>query len=189
MNNRIVFLSVNIGLHFVAVGLITLMSVKLTAMTLTSIIPAILIACASVPAAPGKPISAYIGFGLLIGLCFWMTWSAVNQREWLAIFPALLLVSGAVWLLQMPGWPSFIFSGVTVLLCLGLAIVMYFQGPDFDDPVPDRARQSAMTTFGILFLGAAYTGLGFIEGLLREPQPGARKRGKKRRQPRYIDER
>ncbi len=184
MNRRMMFLMIGIGLHCVAAGVLVLMLVKLTNMTAICVIPAALIGCASVPAVRGRPVNLYVGFGLLMGLSFWMLLSAVNERAFLALFPMLLLAAGAVWLLQQPSWPSLIFTGVAIVLSLGLAMMMYHQDPDFLDSLPDRARKSALTSFGVLFLAASYSGLGFAENYFRELDRSARSRRRKRRRPR-----
>jgi membrane-bound ClpP family serine protease len=88
----------------------------------------------------------------------------------------LLVVVGSVWLLTDPSWPSAGFVGVAILLCLGLGLVMLTRKRDFEDPVPDRARRSGLTTIGILVVASAYTGMGFAEFLVRKTARKAKKK-------------
>jgi hypothetical protein len=180
-SRRAVLLIIGIGLHCSAVLIVAILIYATRMMTAFCIVPAALVACASVPAVPGKPINLYVAFGLFVGLSFWIVVSAINQGNWLSLFPPILLVAGGVWLLRAPSWPSLIFSAVTILLNIGLAVLMLSQGPDFDDPMPDRARKSAITSLGFLFLAVAYAGLGFAEALLRNAGGPGRRKKKRRR--------
>jgi len=186
--SQAVFLGISIALHCVAAITVGLLFYATRGMTGFCVIPAALVACASVPAVPRRPINLYASFGLLVGFSFWAFVSALNQREWLGLLLPILLVAGAVWLLQAPGWPSLGFSGVIVALCLIMAAPMFSKRPDFDDPIPDRARKSAVTAFGILFLASAYSGAGFAEALFKTPGGPVRPRRKKKRRRRHDED-
>jgi membrane-bound ClpP family serine protease len=180
-NARLIFLVLSIALHSVAVIILAVLLYAAGMMAAFCIVPAVLVGCASVPTLPGRPANLYVAFGLLIGFSFWYLVSAVNQRDWLAIMLVLLVVVGSVWLLSAPSWPSVGFAGVAILFCLGLGLVMLTRKTDFEDPVPDRARRSGLTTIGILVIASAYTGMGFAEVLVRKTARKAKK--KKMRRP------
>jgi hypothetical protein len=180
-HRQAVLLAITVGLHCVAVILAAALLYLTRGMTAFCIVPAALVACVSAATVSGKPINLYIAFGLFVGFGFWVVVSAVNQRDWLSLLPPVLLVAGGVWLLQAPSWPSLTFSGVAILLCLGLAMLMFSKRPDFADPVPDRARKSALTTFGILLLASSYASVGFAETLVARAGATSRAKRKKKR--------
>jgi hypothetical protein len=179
---------VAIGLHCLAAGALVLLVFQTRAMAVFCIVPGALIGAASVPAVRGRPISLYAAFGVLMGYSFWALASAVNQREPILGLLALLVAAGAVWLLKAPGWPSVIFSGVAILLCLGLVALNYRWARDLRDSDLEHTRKSAITTFGFLTLGLAYAGIGFAEVSQKDDRGAARGRRKKRRRPREEEE-
>jgi hypothetical protein len=134
-----------------------------------------LIGCGAVPARPGRPVTLYAAFGLLVGFAFWLFVSAVNQREFLVVIPAALLATGAVWLLQEPGWPPVLFTGVVALLCLGLVGLQYQHRYDLDGLDPETARRNALTTLVVLTVGLVYLALGFAEASLRKARKKVRR--------------
>jgi membrane-bound ClpP family serine protease len=187
-NTRLIFLLISIALHCVAVIILAVLLYATGMMAVFCIVPALLVGCASVPALPGRPANLYAAFGLLIGFSFWNLVSAVNQRDWLAIMLVLLVVIGSVWLLRDSSWPSAGFAGVAILLCLGLGLFMLTRKPDFDDPVPDRARRSGLTAIGILLLASGYAGTGFAEVLVRKAAKKAKKKKMRRPVKEHEDE-
>jgi hypothetical protein len=174
---RKLFLWGGIGLHCLAVIVIGLLFYATGGMTGWCVIPAALIACASVPAMPGRPILLYAGFGLFVGVAFWLFISGLKQHDVITIVVALVLTVAGTWLLRDPSWPAAGFTAATLFMCLALAVGMCLQRPDYDDPIPDRGRRTGITTLGIACLASAYAGLGFSEIVVRESR--ARKLRKK----------
>jgi hypothetical protein len=160
--------------HPLAAIVLLLLFFKTWGMTVLCVVPGVLIGCGSVAARPGRPVTLYAAFGVLMGYAFWMGASAVSQGAIVAFVPILLLVAGALWLLQQPSWPSAIFAGVVVLLCLGLALLEYRQHPEFMEYDPELIRRSALTSFVVLSLGLVYLALGFAEASLQAPRKAKR---------------
>jgi hypothetical protein len=185
MNNKAIFQVVALGVHLLAAAVLVLLFLQTGGMTVFCVVAGALIGCASVPARPGRPVTLYVAFGVLMGYAFWMAVSAVNQRAVLSLVPVVLLVAGAVWLLEAPRWPAALFTGVAVLLSLGLAVLQYRQRHDTDYD-PEYVRHSAVTSLVVLSLGLVYLGLGSAEAMWREPRKakrGGRRVARRRTEP------
>jgi len=167
------------ALHVVAAGVLVLLFLKTGGMTVFCVVAGALIGCASVPARPGRPITVYAAFGLLMGYAFWMGASAISQGNFLLLLFLLVLAGGAVWLLEQPRWPAALFTAIMVLFLLGLAAVQY-RHADLSDYDPTLVRHTALTTLMVLGLALAYIGLGCAESSFLEPanskRPARRKR-------------
>jgi uncharacterized membrane protein len=150
---------------------------KTGAMAGWCIFPGILIACASVAASPGRPLMLYAAFGDLMGFAFWLGVSAINAGQYLDLLPALLLLVGVSWFLREPEWPSFIFTGVVVALCLGLMAYLYSHRFDLSHSDLELTVRVVNTSVVMLVVGAVFLAVGFIEVKLKK----AVKRKKKSR--------
>jgi hypothetical protein len=178
--------AIAIGTHVLAAIALVLLFLKTGGMTLFCVVPGVLIGCASVAARPGRPVTLYAAFGVLMGYAFWMAVSAVNQHDVLSLVPVALVVVGAAWLLQTPRWPSALFTAVAVLLSLGLAVLQYRHRHDVGGFDPEQVRRGALTSLVVLALGLVYLGLGFAEATLQEPRQ--RPRAVRRRERPRADE-
>jgi hypothetical protein len=181
MNNRKEILrAVAVAVHVLAAAAFVLLYLKTGGMTVICLVSAVLIACASVPARPGRPVTHYMAFGVLTGYAFWVCVAAVHRRDFLSLVPAVLLIAGAAWWLQAPCWPATLFAGTAVVVSLGLAVLQYQYPlePGFD---PQRVRRAAITSLGILSVGLVYLGLGTVEAMWRAPRKAKRigRRGKR----------
>ena len=156
---------VAISLHVVAISVL-LLTVR-RVMLVTCIAVAGLIAPASLAAVRNRPVSLHVAFGLLMGYCFWAGVSGMHQQLWIDLILVLLIAAGAVWTLKEPGVPSLIFAVVAISISLALGGALLRAGPNYDDPVPDRARQTGLTTVVVLGLGLAYVALGVAQGPLK----------------------
>ena len=165
--------------HAVALGVVVFLFTQTRTMTAFCVIASLLIGCGGIGSVPGRPISAYAAFGSLMGYAFWISVSAINQRAFLALIPAILLVIGIVWFLQQPAWPSVIFTIIVTSLLLIMAISEYRYPYDVDGWEPDQVRRSALTAIGVLGLGLMYLGFGFAECRLAPPR-----KSKQRKRPR-----
>lgn len=178
-----IFLAVTLGIHVMATLALVLLYFKTGIMTGFCVVAGALIGCVSVPARPGRPVSQYVAFGVLMGYVFWMGVSAVNQRDFLILVPVVLLAAGAAWWLQAPREPATVFTGIVVLLFLGLAVLQYQQPHHAGGFDPDRVRRSGVTSLGILGIGLVYLALGTAEALMRQPRKTKRARRRVMRPP------
>ena len=176
--SKATFRWIAIVLGIIGAALLVLLMIKMPGMALFCVVPGALIGCACVPTLPGRPITLYVAFGIFMGYVFWLCASIVNQGAWLALLPVLLLATGAVWLLQLPSWPSAIFTVVAGLFSLGLAVVLYATRHQVIAEDPEQVRMSALVSITMLALGLAFSGLGFAEALATKPRF---KKKKKRR--------
>ena len=140
------------------------------AMALFCLVAGALIGCAGVPTVPDRPVTVYTAFGVLMGYGFWVAVSAINQRVPLSLLPALLLVTGAVWLLKQPSWPSTLFCVAAVIFIVGLAILQYRGRHEADDFDQDHIRRSALISLIVPSVGLVYVGLGFAQYSLGKPR-------------------
>jgi hypothetical protein len=122
-----------------------------------------LIAPASRAAVPKRPIPLYIGFGLLMGYCFWLGVYAMRFRDGIVLILVLLVAVGAVWTLRKADWPSLIFATVAILISLALGMSLHNAKPDYEDEVPDRDNQTGFAMITVLSLGLCHTALGVAE--------------------------
>ena len=174
--------AIALAMHVVAAIALVLLFFQTRGMTVLCIGAAALIGCGAVPARPGRPVTLYITFGMLMGYAFWLAISAISQREFLGMVIVLLLVIGALWLLQDPRWPATVYCGVVFLLCLGMAGWQYRNRHDLEYE-PELVRKSALTSLVILGVAVVYLVLGFTEAALQEPLKAKRVTRRKKRQP------
>ena len=151
------------------------------AMLIFCLVVAGLIAPGSRAAVPGRPLTLYIAFGLLMGYVFWMGVSALNQQYWFLLILVLITAIGAAWVLQHPGVPSLIYTEIAILVSIAIAIQLFRAKPDFSDPVPDRERQTGITMMIMLVIGMLYTALGVTEALEGQSRPTRSKKPRARR--------
>jgi hypothetical protein len=180
-NRKTIFITIALAVHLLAAIALVLLFLKTGGMTVFCVVAGALIGCASVAARPGRAVTMYVAFGMLMGYAFWMGASAISQRAFLELVVLLLLVGGVVWLLQDPRWPSALFSGVVVLLCLGLAVLQYTRR-EFSEYDPELVRRSVLTSYVVLGLGLVYLGLGLAETALQKAHKARRlvRRAKRR---------
>jgi hypothetical protein len=157
-----------------AIAMAVLVILPTRAMALYCIVPGVLIGCTGVAALRGRPITLYAAFGVLMGYVFWYFVSAVNQGEFVVLIPILLLAAAVTWLLHSPDWPSVIFTGVVILLLVGLTLLMYRQRTQLDDP--ERVVSTTATGLVMLCVGLMYVGVGFWEESLRRSKKSLRKK-------------
>jgi hypothetical protein len=139
--------------HALAAVTLILLVVNTGVMAGFCVVAGLLIGAAGVPTMPGRPMALYAAFGALMGYAFWMFVSAVNTGNYLSLVPALLVVAGAAWLLREPGWPPAIFTGVVVLVCLGLNAAVYANRFDVEDVDSDHIVRSVRTSTIVLLVG------------------------------------
>src|SRR5262249_4423684 len=125
-----------------------------------------LIGCAAVPARPGRSITVYVTFGVLMGYAFWIAVSAVNLGQLLDLVPPLLLAVGAAWFLQKLHWPSALFTRLVIPLNIGLAVLLYQNRPAYEGEEATRYVHTALTSFVVLGVGLVYLVLSFAEARL-----------------------
>lgn len=150
-------------------------------MAVFCVVGGLLIGAAAVPTMPGRPITLYAAFGALMGYAFWMFVSAVNQGQYLALVPTLLVVAGAAWLVHDPGVPPAIFTGVVVLVCLGLNAVIYANRFDNVEVDSDIIVRTVRASTIVLLVGLVEGALGFTEAMLVKAQRKKAKAAKARR--------
>ena len=127
------------------------------------IFPGLLIACASVAASPGRPLTLYGAFGALMGLSFYLGVSSIYSGDYLGLVPVLLLIVGVSWFLREPAWPSFVFSVVAVSLALGLMALLYHNRFELSDENPEFTVRFVRTSVVMLVVGTVYLAVGFAE--------------------------
>src|SRR5438132_10376767 len=88
--------------HGVTALALVLLFLKTGGMTVFCVVAGALIGCASVAVRPGRPVTLYVAFGLLMGYSFWMGASAISQQSYLLLVFLLVLAGGALWLLEQP---------------------------------------------------------------------------------------
>ena len=111
-----------------------------------------------------------------MGYAFWIGVSAIHQREYLVLIPAVLLITGCVWFLQELRWPSFLFAASLAVWMLVTAVTSYRNPYDIDGWEPDEVRRSAVTAVGFVSVGLMYLVVAFTEGLLVDSRKPKRKR-------------
>jgi hypothetical protein len=166
--------------HAVAFTVAVPLFIQTRAMTAFCAVAAILIGCGGAGTVPGRSVSTYAAFGALMGYAFWISVSAIHQHEYLALIPAVLLVTGCVWFLQELRWPSFLFAVCLATVLFGLAVSSYRHPYDVDGWEPDEVRRSAVTSMGVIGVGLVYLVVAFADVTLVEPRQPKRKR---RREP------
>jgi len=187
-NNKLALQIIAVVVHLLAATALVLLFLKTRGMTLFCVVPGVFIGGSSVLARPGRPITVYVAFGVLMGFVFWLSASAVNMRSFLDLVFVLLVVGGAVWFLQVPSWPSASFAAAVALLYLGLSIAEYRHPAEslyFDDA---HLRRGALTSIVVLTIGLVYLGLGFAEVSLEGMNKPNRKPRRKVRPPADLDE-
>jgi hypothetical protein len=132
------------------------------------IFPGVLIACGSVPTMPGRPVTLYVSFGILMGYAFWLAVSAINLGEYLTLVPALLIVVGSAWLLNEPAWASAIFTWVAVAFCLGLTILLHQNRFNYPADEIESIGRTVATSAVVLVVGLLYSLFGFAEMMLKK---------------------
>jgi hypothetical protein len=175
-----------IGIHAVAVVVLAVLWWTDGGLALVFLVPSALIGAASVRAVAGRPVTLYCGFGLLLGFGFWTLISAVRYGDPLIGVAALLLLAGSAWVLNDPGWPSLIFTGVVVALLLAVTLWMIPYGDEIGESV--RVRRMARLTFGVLTVGMAYACAAFAEIALPAQKSSPQPARKKKRRPRVEQE-
>ena len=174
--NKSHFFRATLASHAVAVAVVVLLFRQTQAITAFCAVAAILIGCGSVSSVPGRSVSLYAAFGTLMGYAFWISVSAIHQHEYLALVPAVLLITGCVWFLQELRWPSFLFTASLAVWMLVTAVSSYRNPYDVDGWEPDEVRRSAVTSVGVVSVGLMYLVVAFTEGMLVGPRQPKRKR-------------
>jgi hypothetical protein len=185
-NTKTALLIAAIVVHILAAVALVILFFKTGGMTVFCVVAGTLIGGLSVAARPGRPITLYIAFGVLMGYVFWMGASAISQSAFLELLILVLLAAGAVWFLQDPRWPAALCTAVLALLLIGLAAVQFRQALQFIEYDPELIRRSALTSLVVLAIGLMYVGLGFAEASLQGP-PKA-KRARRRMKQRVVEE-
>ncbi len=177
--NKALFRWVTLAAHVVAAAAVVLTFLQTRAMTGFCVVAATLIGCGSVNSVPGQSVSTYAAFGSLMGYAFWISVSAINQGEYLALVPAALLVAGSVWFLQATQWPSFVFAACVAAVMLAVAVSSYRQPYDVDGWEPDEVRRSAVTSIGVVSVGLMYLFVSRAEAVLVNTRKPKRKQLRK----------
>lgn len=167
---------VTVAAHAVAVVVVMALFLQTQAMTAFCAVAAALIGCGSVSSVPGRSVALYAAFGALMGYAFWISVSAIHQHEYLALVPAVLLITGCVWFLQELRWPSLLFATCVAVLMLGMAVSSYRYPYDVDGWEPDEVRRSAVTAIGVVSVGLIYLIVGFTEVMLVDSRQSKRRR-------------
>jgi hypothetical protein len=167
--------------HALAAVTLVLLVVNTGVMAGFCVVAGLLIGSAGLPTMPGRPIPLYTAFGALMGYAFWMFVSAINTGNYLSLVPALLVVAGAAWLLHEPGWPPAIFTGVVVLVCLGLNAVVYANRFDVEGVDSEHIVLSVRTSTVVLLVGLVYGALGMAEAMIQKRRRAKAKAGSKAR--------
>jgi hypothetical protein len=156
----------SIAAYVIAAIALALTFKETRAMTGFCVVAAVLIGCGSVPARPGRAVTLYGAFGVLVGHAFWLFVSGINQGMYLILIPAVLMAVGAVWMMQEPTWPSVIFLGAAAALNLALAGLEYQNRFDAALADPDTIRRSALTSTVVLVVALVFLAVGFTEFLM-----------------------
>jgi hypothetical protein len=162
-NLKSAFRIASIVVYIIAAVAFAFLYRETSAMTGFCVVAAVLIGCGSVPARPGRPVTLYGAFGLLVGHAFWLFVSAINQGMYLGLIPAVLTAVGAVWMMQNPTWPSVIFSGAVGVLNLALAGLQFQHRFDATLSDPDTIRRTVLTSVVVLVVGLVFLAVGFTE--------------------------
>jgi len=101
-----------------------------------------LIGLASVATVEHRFVPLFISFGLMFAPTFWVAVSAVNQRLFLELIPAVLLIIGVAWTLQQPGWIPAGFSAAAVIFLLITLRFAYLHRFQSNFSTPEQIVQS-----------------------------------------------
>ena len=170
------FLWMTVISHVLALLVMVIVFQRTQAQTAFCVIAGILIGCGGAGAVSGRTLATYSAFGSLMSYVFWIGVSAINQGQFLALVPTLLLLIGCGWYFKDDGWPSFLFTLCVAVILFAMAVASYRDPFDVDGWEPDEVQRSAVTSMGVLGVGILFLALSFAEKNLSAPRLTKRKR-------------
>jgi hypothetical protein len=99
---------------------------------------------------PGRPLAFYLAFGLSVAYAFWRTVLALQTGDTLVLVPTLLLLVGAAWVVQEPGWSSSSFLGLAGFAVLALGILRVLGLHDLEAVAPAAVRRVAWASITLI---------------------------------------